>query len=167
MQKIAARFMVLMFGFLVIASPLVAAEQSIPDTAALKEVKTGKGVFDINLSSPEKLPLYLEVIKETHHGLKRQGVKPELIVAFRGTAVKLVSNARANFSKEQLEALQQSDELIHELSKSGVKFEACAVATRLFGVENSSILPQVKVVGNTFISLIGYQSKGYALIPIQ
>lgn len=167
MQKLATRFMVLIFGILLMASPVVAAEKGIPDTAALKGVKTGKGVFDINLSSPEKLPLYLEVIKETHHGLKAQGVKPELIVAFRGTAVKLVSNARANFSKDQLEALQQSDELIRELAKAGVKFEACAVATRLFGVENNSILPQVKVVGNTFISLIGYQAKGYALIPIQ
>jgi intracellular sulfur oxidation DsrE/DsrF family protein len=53
------------------------------------------------------------------------------------------------------------------LAQAGVRFEACAIATRLFGVENNSVLPQVKVVGNTFNSLIGYQAKGYALIPIQ
>jgi len=137
------------------------------DSAALKGAKSGKAIFDINLSDPLKLPLYLGVIKETRDGLIQQGIKPQFVVAFRGTAVKLVSTARANLNAEQEEALTQSDAMIDELSKQGVRLEACAVATRLFGVENSSILPQVKVVGNTFISLIGYQSKGYAVIPIQ
>jgi intracellular sulfur oxidation DsrE/DsrF family protein len=167
MQQRVTVAVVLILSAIMFSLPAMADEKAPLDTAALKGVKSGKGIFDINLSGPEKLPLYLEVIKETHAGLKAQGVKPELVVAFRGTSVKLLSSARANFSAEQKEALQQSDELIRELAKLGVRFEACAVATRLFGVENSSILPGVKVVGNTFISLIGYQSKGYALIPIQ
>ena len=148
------------------ALPALATEKAPLDTAALKGVKSGKGFFDINSGAPEYLPLYLSVIKETYTGLKAQGVKPDLVIAFRGKAVKLVSSARANLTPEQKEALNQSDALIKELSGMGVKFEVCAIATRLFGVENNSILPQVKLVGNTFISSIGYQSKGYALIPI-
>lgn len=57
--------------------------------------------------------------------------------------------------------------MIQELAKQGVRFEACAIATRLFHVDNASMISDVKVVGNTFISLIGYQAKGYAVIPIQ
>ncbi|MHB8058541.1 MAG: DsrE family protein [Desulfuromonadaceae bacterium] len=137
------------------------------DSTALKGAKSGKAIFDINLSDALKLPVYLNVIKETRAGLIKQGVKPEFVVTFRGTAVKLVSTDRDDFDAEQKEALSRSDAMIGDLNKSGVNLEACAVATDLYGIENSSILPQVKVVGNTFISIIGYQSKGYALIPIQ
>lgn len=148
------------------ALPAMATKKAPLDTAALKGVKNGKGFFDVNNGDPEALPLYLAVIKETYTGLKTQGVKPDLIVAFRGKAVKLVSIARANLDADQKDALKQSDALIKELAAMGVKFEVCAIATRLFGVENDSITPQVKLVGNTFISSIGYQSKGYAIIPI-
>lgn len=163
---------VLVKGMLIIclsalAVPAISAEKAPLDRVALQGVKVGKGVFDINLTDPLRLPLYLGVIEETLDGLKAQGVKPELVVAFRGTAVKLVSAVREGFNHEQKAALEESDELIRTLAKAGVRFEACAIATRLFGVENKSILPQVTVVGNTFNSLIGYQAKGYALIPIQ
>jgi intracellular sulfur oxidation DsrE/DsrF family protein len=44
--------------------------------------------------------------------------------------------------------------------------EACSVATRLFGVDNGTLLDGIKPVGNTFVSLTGYQAQGYANIPI-
>lgn len=137
------------------------------DLVALQGVKSGKGIFDINITDAEKLPLYLQVIKETNEGLKTQGVKPDLIVAFRGSAVRLVSSIRTGFSTDQKESLEHADELIRELAKQGIRFEACSIATRLFHVDNASINPEVKVVANTFISLIGYQARGYAIIPIQ
>lgn len=158
---------VLMVFLAALAVPAGGAEKAPLDRVALQGVKVGKGVFDINLADAQRLPLYLGVIEETLDGLKAQGVKPELVVAFRGTAVKLVSSERNGFDREQQAALAEADELIRDLAKAGVRFEACAIATRLFGVDNKSILPQVKVVGNTFNSLIGYQAKGYALIPIQ
>lgn len=137
------------------------------DLVALQGVKFGNGIFDINITDADKLPLYLQVIKETNDGLKRQGVKPDLIVAFRGSAVRLVSSNRTGFSIDQKESLEHADGLIRELAKQGVRFEACAIATRLFHVDNASINPEAKVVANTFISLIGYQARGYAIIPIQ
>lgn len=158
---------VLMICLAAQAVPASGAEKAPLDRVALQGVKVGKGVFDINLTDAQRLPLYLGVIEETLDGLKAQGVKPELVVAFRGTAVKLVSSERKGFDREQQAALKEADELIKDLSRAGVRFEACAIATRLFGVDNKSILPQIAVVGNTFISLIGYQAKGYALIPIQ
>lgn len=41
-----------------------------------------------------------------------------------------------------------------------------SVATRLTGVDAETLLPGVEHVGNTFVSQIGYQAKGYAIIPI-
>lgn len=154
--------------FLFAASTPMTADAATPDDrAALQGVTSGKGIFDINLTDVDKLPLYLQVIKETNDGLKKQGVKPNLVVAFRGSAVRFVSGSRTDFTPEQRVSLGNADVLIQELVKRGVRFEACAVATRLFKVDNATIIPNVKVVGNTFISLIGYQAKGYAIIPIQ
>ena len=149
------------------SAPMTAHAAPPNDRVALQGVKSGKAIFDINLTDADKLPLSLQVIKETDDGLKKQGVKSDLVVAFRGGAVRFVSSNRSGFSAEQKESLGHADVLIQELVKRGVRFEACAVATRLFQVDNATILPDVKVVGNTFISLIGYQSKGYAIIPIQ
>lgn len=162
-------FCIALLTFLLFAGSLqtVAHAAAPNDLVALQGVKTGKGIFDINITDADKLPLYLQVIKETNEGLKRQGVKPDLIVAFRGSAVRLVSSNRTGFSTDQKESLEHADELIRELAKQGVRFEACAIATRLFHVDNATITPEVKVVANTFISLIGYQARGYAIIPIQ
>ena len=159
-----AAFATLMFA---VSTPISVHAVQPDDRAALKGVKSGKGLFDINITDVNKLPLYLQVIKETNEGLRKQGIKPDLIVAFRGGAVRLVSSNRTGFSTDEKEDLGQADELIRELAQQGVRFEACAIATRLFRVDNASIIPHVKVVGNTFISLIGYQASGYAIIPIQ
>ncbi len=40
------------------------------------------------------------------------------------------------------------------------------MATRVFKVDNSALIPDVELVGNMLTSLIGYQNKGYALVPV-
>lgn len=130
------------------------------DSAALAGITTGKAFFDVNLAETDRLLLYLKVIEMTQASLKQQQVSPELIVAFRGPAVKLVVKNDSDVK------FQRVATLIDRLRSEGVRFEACAVATELFGVDNASILPSITVVGNTFISSIGYQSRGYALIPL-
>lgn len=44
--------------------------------------------------------------------------------------------------------------------------ESCSISTRLLDIDNESIIPGIKPVGNTFVSQIGYQKKAYAVIPI-
>jgi intracellular sulfur oxidation DsrE/DsrF family protein len=52
------------------------------------------------------------------------------------------------------------------MAKDGVKFEICLIAVKYAGIEPSSILPEIKQVGNGWISVIGYQARGYSLVPI-
>ena len=49
--------------------------------------------------------------------------------------------------------------------KSGIRLEICLVAAQVFGVDPGSVLPEIKQVGNGWISLIGYQARGYSLVP--
>jgi len=144
----------------------VMAETAPDDSDALKGVKTGKVIFDINMTEPKKMTLYLMVIRQTVDDLKRQGVEPDVILAFRGLSVRLISKDREQFELEEYMHLDKITEQIADLQEQGVRMEACSVATRLFQIDNKTLLDGIKPVGNTFVSLTGYQAQGYANIPI-
>jgi hypothetical protein len=40
------------------------------------------------------------------------------------------------------------------------------VATQVFGIDNNTLVPGLTLVGDGFISLIGYQAQGYHLVPV-
>ncbi len=150
---------------LFLSSVTYAAKPS--DDDALSDIKEGKVVWDLTVGSPSKLLLMLNVIEETYDDLTRQNVKPDMVFAFHGPVVKLITTEYLDLPLDEEEAHEQALLQLKKLSeKPGVKMESCSIATRLLDVDNESILPYIKPVGNTFVSLIGYQKKGYALIPI-
>ena len=136
------------------------------DSDALKGVSKGKVLFDINMVSAQKMTLYLMVIEETVDDLIRQNVEPEVVLAFRGKSVNLISNNRDQMELTDFEHLDKIAMQLKGLQKKGVRMESCSVATRLFNVKNDSLLEGIKPVGNTFVSLTGYQAQGFANIPI-
>ena len=145
----------------------VLAEKTFDDTAALNGVRETQSVFLIDFTNPKKTAFYLDVIRGTHAGLVRQGVKPDMVLVFIGETVKYLST-----EPDDLLAMEYADELasIAESSRAfkqlGVRMEVCAVATRVFQVDNDTVLPEMEVVGDGFISLIGWQTQGHKLVPI-
>jgi len=151
---------VLLFG----TAPVFAEAPN--DADALKGVETGKVVFDMNMTDAKKTALYLMVIGETVDDLVRQGVKPDVILAFRGLSVKMISKDRAQATPAEVEELDKIAAQLADLQNKGVRMESCSVAARMLKVDNEQLLDGVKPVGNTFVSLTGYQAQGYAVIPI-
>jgi len=136
----------------------VYAENTVPDDrAALKGIKQARAIFDVRLADMDKLLFNLGLILETAEGISRQQVRPTLIVTLRGPAVRF-------FTKEQ--ASKDLVELLDELKQKGVRIEMCSVATRVFKVDNSQLIPEVILVGNVLTSQIAWQNKGYALITL-
>jgi intracellular sulfur oxidation DsrE/DsrF family protein len=164
MKSLRLLFAVLM-GLAVAGAPALAAEKP-NDADALKGVSEGKVLFDVNMADPKKMTLYLAVIRETVEDLRRQGVKPDVILAFRGLSVNLINKDREAMDLTDFEHLDKIAAQLADLQRQGVRMEACSVATRLFGVDNKNLLEGIKPVGNTFVSLTGYQAQGYANIPI-
>lgn len=150
--------MMVMLLMLLTCSP--SALQAAPqpnDREALAGLKTAKVIFDVRVGDLDKLVLNLQLFSETMEGIAAQGVKPEMIVTFRGPAVKLLTAAALD---------GEARDLLRTLKKKGVQFEACAVAMRLLKADPAGLVPEVKLVANVFNSLIGYQDKGYATIVI-
>lgn len=136
------------------------------DGDALRGVTKGKVIFDINMAEPKKMTLYLSVINQTVDDLVNQNIEPDVILAFRGLSVRLISNDREQMELTDFDHLDKIAEQLKELQNKGVRMEACSVATKLFNVANDTLLEGIKPVGNTFVSLTGYQAQGYANIPI-
>lgn len=146
----------------------LAAEQAPNDRAALASLKETRAVFDITTSDPRKLKFYLGLIAESAASIEAQGVKPEFVLAFRGPATRYMSTDHRQLDPEQAEAAAQISALLDKLGKTPhVHMEQCAVAAKVLKVETSTIHPSVTVVGNSWISLMGYQNRGYALIPVR
>jgi len=164
LKNISWYIAVLLVVLAIAVIPVTAA--AFDDADALKGMTSGKAVFDVNFGDAGKLALYLSVIKETHEGLVKQGVKPDLILAFRGPSVLLISTNRDKVPAEQQAKYDEVAKLLKDLKGVGVKLEVCSIATRLMKVDNATIYPEIKVISNSFISLMGYQGKGYAYIPV-
>lgn len=151
---------------LLLVHPAVAAPDH-DDQAALQGLSQGKGVFLLDFTSPNKTAFYLDIIKGTHARLLRQEVEPDFVVVFIGRTVEfLTTEPRDEIDMEYGKQLEQIAATAESLDELGVRMEVCAVATDVFNVDNSTVLPSMHVVGDGFISLIGWQSQGYHLVPV-
>ena len=141
--------------------------QKIDDSVALNGVKETKSVFLIDFTNVNKTAFYLQIIEGTHKGLVSQGVKPNMVLVFIGETVKFLSTTQDEaFEMENEEKLQAIQDSIKRLSNLGVRMEVCAVATKVFNVDNSSIPKEMNIIADGFISLIGWQTQGHKLVPI-
>ena len=133
------------------------------DSDALKGVKTIKVAYDINgISEPKKMIVMLKAIIDARGRALAAQVKPDLVIAFRGPALTLVQKPGPDPTGEQ----KQIGELVAELKNEGTKLEACNFAANVMNLDPANFLPELKVVGNTFNSLGGYQAKGYGGISV-
>jgi len=148
-----------------LAAPCVMA-QTFDDKAALSGLTEVKVAFDITTGDSKGLLSRLNVIDETRQSLINQGVKPYFVLAFRGPATKLVQTDIEKVKPEDRPELPKIALKIQEMSAAqGVlSLEQCSVAIRQQGTAADKVLPPIKVVGNSWISLLAYQTKGYAYI---
>ena len=157
-----------MLGLLGVAMflALSSAAKAADDKAVLTGLKEVKVAFDIKEGDGKGLLNRLNIIDETRESLIKQGISPHFILAFRGPATKLVQTDPAEIKPEDRPVAEKIAQKIQQMSTStGVDgFEQCAVAVREQNTKVEKVLPQVHVVGNGFISLMAYKSKGYAYI---
>jgi len=158
-----AMFSALLFS-LVIGFGASAAD--LDDRYALEGVKTGKAIFDIASGNPKAIATILSIVDETIDGLKQQGVEPHIVVAFRGPAVRFLSDDSGVIPPEHAATAMELAHRVEQLTARGVRVEACSITTRMMKIDHAKLIKGAHPVANTFNSLIGYQTKGYALIPV-
>lgn len=159
------RILIVAFTFMISLNYLNAKE--INDKVALNGVKETKSVFLIDFTNVKKTAFYLNIIEGTHKGLVSQGVKPNMVLVFIGETVKFLSTKQDEaFEMQNEDDLQSIQDSIKRLASLGVRMEVCAVATKVFNIDNNTIPKEMDVIADGFISLIGWQTQGHKLVPI-
>ena len=135
---------------------------------ALDGLKSVKAIFDFRLGDMKATALFLGAIHETYKGKDIAAVteKPEFRVVFLGPAVKLITNKREGVSPEDHKVLDAIRDRISAMAKDGIKLEICLFAARLFNVDPTTVYSDIRQIENGVVSLIGYQAKGFSLVPL-
>lgn len=135
---------------------------------ALQGVKSMDAVFDVRGKSPKSVLVALQLVHNMYkdQALRQADPEPQFVVIFIGPAVRLVSTARQGFSPEDAKVLDQLAQEVKAMAADGIKLELCVFAAHLLKVDPATILPEISQVPNGWISLIGYEQRGFALVPI-
>ncbi len=152
--------------FVVISLLCVVSTASGEEYKSMKGIKSAKAVFDERQSNPKSVALNLKIIHQTYKELVAMKNDPVFVVIFIGPSVKLISKNREGFSLEDQKSLDDIADTISAMSKDGINLEICLVAAKVFNVDPTSVLPEIKRVGNGWISMIGYQAQRYSLVPV-
>ena len=159
-MKITALFLLMML------LPVPATAGTFTDTRALEGLTTVRVVVDVNVGKPELLLRRIELIDETYTQLLDAGVQPVFVVAFRGPATRFVTRGEGHVAREHLAVKKKIQGWIGQFAENGFTLEQCALAARGQKVPPGDILAEINVVQNGYISLVAYQNKGFALLPM-
>jgi intracellular sulfur oxidation DsrE/DsrF family protein len=146
--------------------PVISLANQRTDANALKGLKAIKVVCDVNVGDPKLLLRRMELIDETYTQLIDAGIQPTFIVAFRGPATKYVTRGTGYVSPDYHAIKKEIQGWIVQFKENGFSLEQCAIAARGQKVSYEDVLPQITVVQNGYISIVAYQNRGYALLPM-
>lgn len=153
-------FILCLLGFLAVSASAQGYE-------ALKGVTSVNTIFDFRDGNTESALIHLKLVHDTFKdpAIRAVSEKPEFVVVFMDVSVLLLSNDRDKFSSEEKKRLEEFDRTIAAMAKDGIRLEVCMFAAGLMGVKPESIAPQIHPVENGWIASLGYQQKGYAVVP--
>lgn len=146
------------------ATPVMAAGYD----KALMGVNHYKAVYEFSQGDPKVTNLVFWAVKNSYEVDEVKGLAgdKDIVVVFHGPVVKLLSTNKAPFNAAEWGEVEKFHETIRAMKKDGVTFEVCLYAVKVFGVDETTIIPEIDRVGNGFVSVIGYQMQDYAVVRV-
>ena len=143
-----------------------------PDRAAMHGQHQGnpneaKIAFDVTNGNPKALMLQLATIDLTRKQLLDKGISPKIVVTFRGDSSYYTQANAALIAKDadRAEAPKIASKIRELRAANGVEsIEQCNIPLGPRKINSADLMPEVKLVPNGWIALVGYQQKGYAYI---
>ena len=136
-------------------------------TAGVPEGSDMKIAFDVTTGNPQALMKTLETIDLTRRQLIDKGITPHIVVTFRGDASYYTQSNATLIGKDadRAEAPKIASKIRELRGANGVdSMEQCNIPLGPRKINTADLMPEVKLVPNGWIALVGYQQKGYAYI---
>jgi intracellular sulfur oxidation DsrE/DsrF family protein len=136
--------------------------------ASLKGAQRFDVVYDMRNANPKQAALYLRLI---HEGFNDDSVqqlkgKPRAVIVINGAAVRLIGKSDVVNTEEERALIKNIKDRVKAMAEEGMRIEGCLKAAELFKVDATTFPSDVAPVENAWISLAGYQGKGYSMIPV-
>ena len=158
MQKLAMKiFLSTVLIFLCLPGLAECGAADRYNEAALNGLSETKVVFDINQGNLARLLLRLKFVQTIWNQLNQFGTTPRFVLALRGKASRTTGEQYVH--SEDLADKHRVEEWLETFSKQGMALEQCALAAGLQKIDINNFLPQITVIANGYISLIGHQKK--------
>jgi hypothetical protein len=124
--------------------------------------------LNVRIKNPKGAALLFKLVHDTYKDNNIMAVtkKPAFVVIVIGPSVKLISKKKEGFSPEEQKVLDEIANTISESSKDGMKLEMWLFAAKVVNVDPASVVPSIKHVPNGWVSLIGYEARGYPLVAV-
>ena len=164
MKGSVMKFVALLIAIFLV--PATTLANQFTDANALEGLEAVKVICDVNVDDPKLLLRRMVLIDDTFTQLIDAGIQPTFVVAFRGPATKYVTRGTRYVPPEHHAVKKEIQGWIDQFQENGFSLEQCAIAARGQKVRYDDVLPQITVVQNGYISIIAYQNKGYALLPM-
>ena len=164
MTVTTAKTLVLALALMVVVG--LAGTSHAGDDNPIAGLKDAKIAFDITAGEPGRLLNILNTIDETRESFVRQGVTPHFVLAFRGPATLLTQTDLSRLKPEDRETASKIAAKLKQLhATAGIeRLDQCSIAMRGQKVDKAQVNPVVTVVENGWVTLVGYQAKGYAYL---
>ncbi len=159
-------FVIRMSVILLLWSAPAFAGSGFDNTDALKGLTEAKVYFDVSLDNPDKLLNRMDLIERTLTQLKQDGLAVKAVIGFRAGASRYITAGDHYVLDEDIAAKMKIGEWIQKFAAQHIPVEQCSIAAAQQDIAATDFLPEVTVVQNGFVSLIGYQIKGFAVVPI-
>jgi intracellular sulfur oxidation DsrE/DsrF family protein len=163
---IVGKVSLLLLGAVMLGAVALDARAEAADDNPVAGLSDARIAFDITAGEPGRLLNILNTIDETREGLVKRGVAPHFVLAFRGPATLLTQTDLSRLKPEDREtAAKIAAKLKHLKATAGIeRLDQCGIALRGQKVDKAQVNPDLTIVENGWITLIGYQAKGYAYI---
>ncbi len=157
---------ILLGASVLLSAPALAARVEAADANPVAGLKDAKVAFDITAGDAGRVLNILNTIEETRESFIKQGITPHFVLAFRGPATLLTQTDVSRLKPEERETASKVAAKLKELrGEAGIeRLDQCSIAMRGQKVDKAQVNPDVTIVENGWITLVGYQAKGYAYI---
>jgi hypothetical protein len=162
------KIVLIVAALLFISTSSHAEEQSAlyNNKKALQGVTKAKAYFDVTIGNPKALLIRLELIEKTYHQLVAAGASPDLVIGIRGKASGLFTKGHGYVLDSDLPEKERIAAMVKKLTEMKIGIEQCLIAAGFEDIDVADFLPEIELVANGYISMIGYHAQGYAFVPM-
>ena len=153
-------------AILVTSSISFSSQTSFDNNLSLNGVTKAHVYFDISLKEDELLVFRMNLLDRTIREMNEAGLEVTAVIGFRGGASRFITKDEHYVLGEEVENKKKIQDWIKRFSSQGITIEQCAIAAEINDIPVDDFLSEVKIVGNGYISLVGYQAQGYSVVPM-